>query len=504
MCVKSLQGQEGAYAAFLPAIPGNNCDQSCSVVLQKKVKGADISMDRGLCLLIFLLTGAARFSKQFAGTGLGSYEEWEPGRKLKILLVGYNGARNTGSDVRVAAIAKQIGDIFGKEHVHITVMTLDAESLSGYFEEDVELLQFSSLFPLDLYRACCTHHAAILCEGSTLKSTFANALTLFMGEASGVMKSQKKPCLGYGSEVGQMEPFLERAVRRLCRDTWFITRTKGSYAALRQLGLYGHAGTDAAWNYEGAAHSVETERLLRAQGWDGKKPLLGIAVINPYCWPVRASLAKWIRGHMTGDLSGQYDHWYFFSDSPARRAAYRRYIREMARGVNAFLKKNDYYPVLIGMERLDAEACQALRSQLRSGSAVFLSGENPASVMTGVLHELSALVTSRYHAALLSMETGCPIAAVSMDERLDGIMGELSFDKDYLLHVDDRDLGRRVYQSLSAAVRQQETVREKIRVYKEDNKKKLACMGLFLKYYLEKKLRAESDTRGFAEESSFG
>lgn len=26
--------------------------------------------------------------------------------------------------------------------------------------------------------------------------------------------------------------------------------------------------------------------------------------------------------------------------------------------------KNDYYPVLIGMERLDAKACQALRSQL--------------------------------------------------------------------------------------------------------------------------------------------
>lgn len=38
------------------------------------------------------------------------------------------------------------------------------------------------------------------------------------------------------------------------------------------------------------------------------------------------------------------------------------------------------------------------------------------------------------------MEKGCPIVAVSMDERLDGIMQELSLDQKYLLHVTDKDL----------------------------------------------------------------
>ena len=228
-----------------------------------------------------------------------------------------------------------------------------------------------------------------------------------MGEAAGIMKSQKKPCLAYGSEVGQMEPFLKRAVKRLFRDTWFITRTEDSYTALRQLGLHGHAGTDAAWSYQGAIPSEEAQKLLRDQGWDGERLLLGIAVIDPFCWPVRASLLKWIKGSLSGDLSGQYDLWYFFSDSKARRAAYRRYIREMAKGAGAFLKKKDCYPVLIGMERLDEKACRDLRKRLTCDSAVFLSGENSAGVMTGVLRELSALVISRYHAAVLSMERGC-------------------------------------------------------------------------------------------------
>ena len=64
-----------------------------------------------------------------ARLGLGTYEEWKEGEKWKILLVGYNGARNTGSDVRVAAIARQLQELFEEDPVSITVMTLDAASL---------------------------------------------------------------------------------------------------------------------------------------------------------------------------------------------------------------------------------------------------------------------------------------------------------------------------------------------------------------------------------------
>ena len=32
---------------------------------------------------------------------LGSGHEWKPGTPLKLLFAGYNGTRNTGSDVRV-------------------------------------------------------------------------------------------------------------------------------------------------------------------------------------------------------------------------------------------------------------------------------------------------------------------------------------------------------------------------------------------------------------------
>ena len=269
-------------------------------------------MDRLLCLVIYIIAALAGFTKLLARLGICSYEEWQPGQKLKLLLVGYNGADNTGSDVRTAAIAKQFKDLFGSDRIRITVMTLDARAVQGYFDEDVDLLPFSSLFPLHIYRACSRHHAAVLCEGSTLKSTFANALTLFMCAAAGIMAAQGKPCIAFGSEIGAMEPFLETAAAVLCRRAYFITRTQASLTALKRLGLQGHAGTDAAWLYGRAAETEEAERLLRQQGWDGKKPLLGLAVINPFCWPVRASLLRWIRAAVSGNRSGQYDKWYFY------------------------------------------------------------------------------------------------------------------------------------------------------------------------------------------------
>jgi hypothetical protein len=47
------------------------------------------------------------FAKPLSRLGLCRYEEYAKGQPLKILLVGYNGARNTGADARVVALPQQ-------------------------------------------------------------------------------------------------------------------------------------------------------------------------------------------------------------------------------------------------------------------------------------------------------------------------------------------------------------------------------------------------------------
>lgn len=83
--------------------------------------------------------------------------------------------------------------------------------------------------------------------------------------------------------------------------------------------------------------------------------------------------------------------------------------------------------------------------------AVVLSGDHPAGEITGVLRRLSMLVTSCCHAAVLSVSAGIPIAAVSMDERLDNLLRELSLDRDYLHSMKEPDLGEKLCSSMELA-----------------------------------------------------
>ena len=445
-------------------------------------------MDLLLALFIRLLVFLAHFSRPLSRLHIASFDAWKPGKKRKLLLVGYNGARNTGADARVVAIVRQLKTVFDPEDIAITVMTLNKDSLEGYFDPDVTLLEFSSVFLFDLFKACSSHHAAILCEGSTLKSTFANALTMFFCEASGIMKNQHKPCIAFGSEIGHMEEFLEKLSKDLCDDTYFITRTDDSTKNLRALGLPGHTGTDTAWFYDQAIPKEEAHALLREAGWDGKKELLGLAVIDPFCWPVRSSLLKWIRGILSGNMSHQYDKWYFFSVSDKRRQAFYHYIDEIAKTANAFIKAHDAFPVIIGMERLDKEACDLLKSKLNTPSALFWSGDTDAGKLSGILRSLSILITSRYHAAVLSMETAIPILAVTMDERLLYIFKELSFHKKYLFKVSDKELSDKLYPALEQAYLHKEEIKEHINEGFLQYRKKQLQMGIFLKQYLTDRL----------------
>jgi len=247
------------------------------------------------------------------------YEEYEKGKPLKILLVGYNGARNTGADARVVALTQQLEKVLGTKGTELTVMALDADNLNGYFSEYVRLFRFTTFFIFSLLKACSRHHVAILCEGSTLTPTFAEALCVFFCEAAGIMRSQGKPCIGYGSEVGKLDGWLARLSSELCRDTYFIVRTKELLLNLQALGLKGHVGTDTAWTFQTHEGIAWARKHLMDAGWDGKMPLIGVAPLNPFCWPVRPSLKKWIKAMLTGDRSLQYDKFYFFADSQERR-----------------------------------------------------------------------------------------------------------------------------------------------------------------------------------------
>jgi polysaccharide pyruvyl transferase WcaK-like protein len=83
--------------------------------------------------------------------------------------------------------------------------------------------------------------------------------------------------------------------------------------------------------------------------------------------------------------------------------------------------------------------------------------------MTALLRSLSALVTSRYHAAILSLQAHVPQVAVGHDLRLKSLYGELGLQEDYFLNPDLPDLWSRLHDAVSGLLADPEPMRQRLR-----------------------------------------
>ncbi|PKQ27889.1 MAG: hypothetical protein CVT63_05645 [Candidatus Anoxymicrobium japonicum] len=411
---------------------------------------------------------------------LPKFEAWKPGQPLKILLVGYNGKRNTGADVRVAEIVKQFYRVLGEDKVEITVPTLNPELTQVYFGPETKLSKINTIFFKDVLDLCSRNHVAVISEGSTLKSQFANALTLYFCEAAGVMKKQGKPCIAYGSEAGRMDDFVKKMASEMCDETYFIARTAASLEIIESMGLKGHVGADTAWTFPPAGKDWTESELREKTGWDGKKPIVGIACIDPWSYPVKPSISKTVKAAVTRNWENHYEKVYFFAASE-RDGKYPAYLRGIAEAVNRFCKENDAHSVIIGMDWTDLDACKSLQALIDDKPYIFSSRFNDGHKMIAILHSLSMLITSRYHARVLSMTGGVPSIAVSLDERLYNIYNECGQLEDYYLKTDDPALGEKLFPMMEKIWENRDAVSRDIRKSVPRYLKQVANMGKFFR-----------------------
>jgi polysaccharide pyruvyl transferase WcaK-like protein len=408
---------------------------------------------------------------------LGSGVAWKPGDKLKLLFAGYNGTRNTGSDVRVQEMLRQVRHVLGADNVDFSVMTQNFDRTLGYFE-GTRQVHLPDVYPPFLYREVRRNHGVIACEGSMFKSKFANALTTMMIGSLGIASAENKLSVGYGGEAGHMDPLIAKMCARYASDSQIITRNPESQGLLSKLGVPTELGTDTAWTFE-AASPESARKTLREAGWDGKTPILALCPIHPYVWPVKASLAKYLAWVATGAFKdSQYRTVYFHQAGADVDAKYRRYIAAFGRAAAAFRERHRVFPILIAMERLDARACRDMSEHL-PGTPIFTSDDFDMFHLVGILRESSLMVSSRYHGIVTCMEAQVASAGITMDERIRNLMHERGHAH-LLLSVDDPELEPKLLVVLERLHAEQESVREGIARTVVRNLKVMARMGVIL------------------------
>ena len=413
--------------------------------------------------------------------GLG--KRWTPGEKLKLLFAGYNGTRNTGSDVRVQEMLRQVRHVLGARNVEFSVMTQNFDRTKGYFEGSRQVY-LPDVYPPFLFREAHRNHGVVACEGSMFKSKFANALTTMMIGSLGLASAENKLSVAYGGDAGHMDDLLERMCSRYTRESLVITRSLESQQLLSSLGIPNELGADTAWTFE--PHPPEYARkVLRESGWDEKTPVLALCPIHPFVWPVSASIAKYLASVTTGAYkTSQYRTVYFFESGPEVERKFRHYLKGYTQATKAFLEKHRVFPILVAMERLDRDACSEIAAAI-PGTPVFASDDYDMFQLVSLLRACTYMVSSRYHGIVTCMPSGVVSAGVTMDERIRNLMRERGHQH-LLLTVDDPDLAPKLTQVMDQLVVEADAIRDGIGRTVVNNLKSMARMAIFLEEEVRK------------------
>ena len=425
-----------------------------------------------LVMWVSALIELRRFGWMF---GLG--RRWTPGEKLKLLFAGYNGTRNTGSDVRVQEMIRQIRYVLGLENTDFSVMSQNFEMSKGYFEGSKQV-HLPDVYPPFLWREVHANHGVIACEGSMFKSKFANALTTMMIGSLGLASAENKLSVAYGGDAGHMDDLLQWMCGRYTKESLVITRSLESQQLLSSLDVPNELGADTAWTFE--PHPPEYARqVLRSAGWDEKTPILVLCPIHPFVWPVSASIAKYLARLTTGAYKdSQYRTVYFFESGSEVDRKFAHYINGYIQATKSFVSKHRVFPILVAMERLDAVACHAIEKEL-PGTPIFTSDDYDMFQLVSILRACTYMVSSRYHGIVTCMPAGVVSAGVTMDERIRNLMRERGHQH-LLLTVDDPNLAPKLAQVMDRLVIEADAIRDSIGRTVVSNLKAMARMAIFL------------------------
>lgn len=398
----------------------------------------------------------------------------------RVLLVGYNGANNTGSEARLLTIIEDIRSLLGP-HVQITVPTLNEDNLRRYLDEDeyLHIAPIPSIFFFAIDKLVKEHDLVLLVEGSCYMDTWTSALLWAFLWATRSAHKQKKPCVAYAVDAGELSSLNRLLVKREASKTdLIITRTMHAQKRLEEIGVTAPLNSTADCAFTFSPEPKDHDFLTKI--WpEVSNGVVGLAVVDFSLWPV--VIRPW------GRKENLYKWPYYFSRSRERMNTREKLVKGWARIADQIIKEHSKEVALICMEALDQPLAQdILRGMENKDSCrVISSNEYNASQMTSMLSQLDLLVTSRYHSAVLSLRALVPQIAVGHDPRLTSFYQDLHLFPDYFLHHDDpnlwEDLNQKIGLLLDNTDLQKDTLEEGLTQQVNLSQKNRIILGEFLK-----------------------
>lgn len=380
----------------------------------------------------------ARKQREAASARVRSHDRAAP---LRVLLLGYTGAGNTGADLRTIETIRQLRGLFADRRLELTVLALGG-MLDHPDLRSVEVLKPQSEYSPDVLAQAVGEYDIVLnVEGSTYTSKFSDSLAALLIGGVGLAAAHGRIACAYGIDAGEMTERLTRFAAETAGGVDIVCRSRGASERLRALGLSVEPGADSAWGYRAAP---------------GSRPPLPArhAVLcpnNPFWWPVQTNVRRALELDLAG-LQSPLRYWqlsfHTWDDLRAARfAAYKRSFAAIAEG----LRRRGYAPVFVAMERIDRAVCEQIATLLPFEAPVIARGEHPLDAVVGTLEEAQWMVTTRYHGAVMAIANRVPVVGVSMDSRIAQLFAENGLN-DWALSCEEKAFERRVLERIDTGI----------------------------------------------------
>jgi polysaccharide pyruvyl transferase WcaK-like protein len=347
----------------------------------------------------------------------------------RVLMVGYNGANNTGAEALLQADIEDVRAVLGPS-ARITVPTLNEANLRRYVSESptLAIAPMPTLYFGAVRRMVKDSDLVLLVEGSTYMDTWGSPLLWAFLWATTCAADLGKPSLAYAVDAGSLSPANRRRVRGVASRTGLIvTRNRAAAERLSGMGVTAPMATtaDNAFTFQ----PREADRGWPLLDWPQARSsgMVGLALVDFTLFP--AVMRPW------GRKERCYKWPYYLSSSPARRHHSEILARGYAALADRITESTGKAVALICMEQLDEALAARVHRHMRRPEAarVFSARHHDASQMTVLLRGLDLLVTSRFHAAVLSMAAGVPQVAVHHDTRLATLYQDLGLKERWFI-----------------------------------------------------------------------
>jgi polysaccharide pyruvyl transferase WcaK-like protein len=353
----------------------------------------------------------------------------------RVLMVGYNGANNTGAEALLQADIEDVRTVLGPS-ARITVPTLNEANLRRYVKESptLTIAPMPTLYFGAIRRMVRDSDLVLLVEGSTYMDTWGSPLLWAFLWATTCAADMGIPSLAYAVDAGSLSPANRRRVRGVASRTGLIvTRNRAAAERLSGMGVTAPMATTADNAFTFQPREADLGWAIRDWRQAGSSGMVGLALVDFSLWP--AVMRPW------GRRDRCYKWPYYFSSSPARRHNSEMLARGYAALADQITERTGKAVALICMEQVDEALAARTHAHMRhpEGARVFSARHHDASRMTALLRGLDLLVTSRFHAAVLSLAAGVPQVAVHHDTRLATLYQDLGLKEKWFVDPGIRD-----------------------------------------------------------------